>query len=91
MEHGEELWVGVGNGEPETSNPEPETKISILELKLQTRTILCSPSPLTFTSNFLNLPNLLKLPNQFRVARESGRFSVAASGGVSCHFCLVTP
>ena len=28
---------------------------------------------------------------QFRVARESGRFSVAATGGVSCHFSLVTP
>ena len=84
------MW-GTGNGEPETSNPEPETKISILELKLQTRTILCSPSPKTFTSNFLNLPNLLNLPNIFRAARESGRFSVAATGGVSCHFSLVTP
>lgn len=27
----------------------------------------------------------------FRVARESGRFSVTASGGVSCHISLVTP
>ena len=78
------LEWGTGNGERGT-----ETKNSILELS--TRTRLSSPSPLTFTSNFLNLPNLLNLPDQFRVARESGRFSVAASGGVSCHFSLVTP
>ena len=74
MKHGEELWVGVGNGEPETSNPEPENKISILELKLQTRTILCSPSPLIFTSNFLNLPNLLNLPNIFRGRGSAAKF-----------------
>jgi hypothetical protein len=84
------MW-GTGNGEPVTRNQKQETKISILELKLQTRTIICSPSPLIFTSNFLNLPNLLSLPNLFRVARESGRFSVAATGGVLCHFSLVTP
>lgn len=45
----------------------------------------CSPSPLTFTSNFPNfpnLPNLLNLPNQFRVARGGGRFSV----GTKCRF-----
>jgi hypothetical protein len=33
--------------------------------------LLCSPSPLTFTSNFPNLPNLLNLPNRFRGRGEA--------------------